>query len=92
MLADRFGARPILIGGGLLYAAGIVCMAHASTPLALILSVGVLVGVGMSCTAYNIVFGALGRAFAAEARSKVLGICSAAGSLGQFLCCRWPSR
>jgi MFS family permease len=85
MLADRFGARPMLFAGGLLYAAGVVCMAHASTPLALTLSIGVLIGVGMSCTTYNILFGALGRAYPAEQRSKVLGICSAAGSFGQFL-------
>jgi MFS family permease len=85
MLADRFGARPILIAGGLLYAAGVACMAHSSTPLALILSMGVLIGLGMSCTTFNIIFGALGRAYPVERRSKVLGICSAAGSLGQFL-------
>jgi MFS family permease len=85
MLADRFGARPILFAGGLLYAAGVVCMAHATTPLALTLSIGVLIGFGMSCTTYNILFGALGRAYPAEQRSKVLGICSAAGSFGQFL-------
>jgi MFS family permease len=85
MLADRFGARPILFTGALLYAAGVACMAHASTPLALTLSMGLLIGLGMSCTTYNIVFGALGRAYPSEQRSKVLGICSAAGSLGQFL-------
>ena len=85
MLADRFGARPVLFAGGLLYAAGVACMAVASTPLALTLSMGLLIGLGMSCTTYNIVFGALGRAYPAEFRSKVLGICSATGSLGQFL-------
>jgi MFS family permease len=85
MLADRFGARPVLLAGGLLYAAGVACMAHSSTPLALTLSMGLLIGIGMSCTTYNIVFGALGRAYSAERRSKVLGICSAAGSFGQFL-------
>jgi len=85
MLADRFGARRILFAGGLLYAAGVACMAHSSTPLALTLSVGVLIGVAMSCTTYNIAFGALGRACPPERRSKVFGICSAAGSFGQFL-------
>ena len=79
MLADRFGARRIL------YAAGVACMAHSSTPLALTLSVGVLIGLAMSCTTYNIAFGALGRAYPAERRSRIFGICSAAGSLGQFL-------
>ncbi len=85
MLADRFGARPIMFVGGLLYVAGVAFMAYASTPLALTLSVGVLIGFAMSCTTYNIAFGALGRAYSAERRSRVLGICSAAGSFGQFL-------
>src|SRR5215468_1021739 len=85
MLADRFGARQVMFVGGLLYAAGVACMAHSSTPLALTLSVGMLIGLAMSCTAYNIAFGALGRAYPAERRSGVLGICSAAGSFGQFL-------
>jgi len=85
MVADRFGARPVLFVGALLYAAGIACMAQSTTALGLILSIGVLIGLGMSCTAYNISFGALGRGYSAEARSKVLGICTAAGSFGQFL-------
>jgi MFS family permease len=84
MLADRFGARRVLLAGGALYVAGIVCMANSATPLALTLSVGVLIGFGMSCTTFNIVFGALARAYPPERRSSVLGITSAAGSFGQF--------
>jgi len=83
-LADRYGAGRVLLVGGLLYAAGIVCMANSATPLALTLSIGVLIGLGMSCTTFNIVFGGLVRAYPAERRSVVLGISSAAGSFGQF--------
>src|SRR5260221_39705 len=50
----------------------------------LTLAIGIFVGIGMSCTTFNIVFGALGRAYSAEKRSVVLGIASAAGSFGQF--------
>lgn len=85
MIADRFGARIVLCMGGLLYAAGVLCMAYASTPLELTLSIGVLIGFSLSCTTYNILFGALGRAYSPEQRSKVLGVCSAVGSFGQFL-------
>jgi MFS family permease len=84
MLADRFGAAPVLIAGGFLYTAGLVFMANASMPLTLTLAVGILIGLGMSCTSFNIVFGALGRAFSPERRSSVLGIVSAGGSFGQF--------
>jgi MFS family permease len=84
MLADRFGAGRVLFVGGLLYAIGLAGMANSTTALGLTLAIGLFVGVGMSCTTFNIVFGALGRAYSAERRSVVLGISSAAGSFGQF--------
>jgi MFS family permease len=73
------------MAGGIVYALGLVCMATASTPLAFILGVGVLIGLGMSGTTFSVVHGALGRAFPVEKRSIVFGVCNAAGSLGQFL-------
>src|SRR5213595_585773 len=82
MLADRFGARRVLFAVGLLYALGLVFMANSSSALGLTLAIGIFVGIG--CTTFNIVFGALGRAYSAEKRSVVLGIASAAGSFGQF--------
>jgi MFS family permease len=84
MLADRYGAGRVLLVGGVLYAAGLVAMAFASTPLVFTIAAGALIGFGMSSTTFNVVFGALGRAFPAGQRSKILGIGSAAGSFGQF--------
>ena len=84
MLADRFGAKRVLFAGGLLFTLGLVLMANSPTALGLTLAIGIFVGLGMSCTSFNIVFGALGRASSAETRSVVLGISSAAGSFGQF--------
>src|SRR5438309_5930872 len=84
MFADRFGARRVLFAGGLLYALGLVFMANSTSALGLTLAIGIFVGIGMSCTTFNIVFGALGRAYSADKRSVVLGISSAAGSFGQF--------
>jgi len=84
MLADRFGAGRVLCVGGLLYALGLVGMANSTTALGLTLALGVLIGLGMSCTTFNIVFGALSRVYSAERRSVVLGITSSAGSFGQF--------
>jgi len=84
MLADRLGAGKVLFAGGIVYVLGLACMATASTPLAFTLGVGVLIGLGMSGTTFNIVYGALGRNFPPEKRSMVLGVASAAGSFGQF--------
>ena len=44
MLADRFGAFKVLIGGGILYALGLWGMAHSSSTLTFTLSTGVLIG------------------------------------------------
>src|SRR3989475_10686247 len=80
MLADRFGARRVLFAGGLLYALGLVFMANSSTALGLTLAIGIFVGIGMSCTTFNIVFGALGRAYSADKRSVVPGLSTSAAS------------
>src|SRR5207244_4563482 len=84
MLADRFGARRVLFAGGLLYALGLVFMANSSTALGLTLAIGIFVGIGMSCTTFNIVFGALVRAYSADKRSVLLGISSPAVPSGQL--------
>jgi MFS family permease len=85
MVADKFGAARALVGGTLLYALGMVLMAHSTSGWEFSLSAGLLVGTGLSCSGFATVFGAIGRAFPAEKRTVVLGIAGAAGSFGQFL-------
>ena len=85
MVADKFGAAKALIGGTLLYALGMVLMAHSTTGWEFTLSAGLLVGTGLSCSGFATVFGVIGRAFPPEKRTVVLGIAGAAGSFGQFL-------
>jgi MFS family permease len=85
MIADKFGAPRALIGGTLLYALGMVLMAYSTSGWDFSFSAGLLVGIGLSCSGFSTVFGAIGRAFPAEKRTVVLGIAGAAGSFGQFL-------
>ncbi len=85
MLADRFGAFRVIVSGGVLYALGLVGMAHAPTPLAFALTAGVLVGVAQAGTTYAVIYGVIGRNVAADQRSNAMGIAAAAGSFGQFL-------
>src|SRR5215207_5714252 len=47
-IADRFGTLRVLCVGGLLYALGLVLMVWSTTPLTLNLTVGVLIGFGLS--------------------------------------------
>jgi MFS family permease len=83
MIADRFGAGRVLGVGSVLYAAGLALMAQSTTGLALVLSAGLLIGLGLSGT-YTIVIGVVGRAFPPEKRSLALGVLSALASFGQF--------
>ena len=84
-LADRFGARRTVIVGGVLYAIGLGCMGLADSPLSLSLSAGLLIGIGLSCTSFSVILGAVGRAVPMEKRSMAMGIAAAAGSFGQFV-------
>jgi predicted MFS family arabinose efflux permease len=84
MLADKHGTAKVVVGGALLYALGLLTMAHAATPLMLVLTAGVLIGIGLSGLTFSIFAGILGRRFPPEQRSMALGISAAAGSFGQF--------
>ncbi|AEF21858.1 MFS transporter [Pseudomonas fulva] len=83
-LADRFGAQRAIIIGGVLYAAGLVLMGLADSPLSLSLSAGLLIGIGLSGTSFSVILGVVGRAVPVEKRSMAMGIAAAAGSFGQF--------
>jgi predicted MFS family arabinose efflux permease len=81
----RYGFRAIMMAGALLYIAGLVLMASAQGFLSVMLGAGVLIGVSLACTAAAIAMSVATRAVPASVRSTVLGIVSAAGSLGALL-------
>ena len=85
MAADRFGAFRVILVGSVLYALGLVGMAHASTPLLFTLSSGVLIGIAQAGTTYAVIYGVIGRNVSADKRSWAMGVAAAAGSFGQFL-------
>ena len=85
MLADRYGAFKVLVAGAVLYAAGLVLMALATSGLAFHGSAGLLIGMAQAGCTYAIVYGVIGRNVAPEKRSWAMGITAAAGSFGQFL-------
>ena len=85
MVADRFGAFRVIVGGALLYAVGLVGMALATTPLMFSVTTGLLIGMAQAGTTYAVIYGVIGRNVAADKRSWAMGIAAAAGSFGQFL-------
>jgi MFS family permease len=84
-IADRFGVLRVMCVGALLYAAGLVLMRYAATPLSLDLGAGVLVGFGLSGCSFNLVLSAFSKLLPPERRGLALGAGTAAGSFGQFL-------
>lgn len=85
MLADKFGPVRVIAIGGIIYVAGFSLSAISSTPLTFDLTAGVLVGIGLSGTAFSIVIAAVAKMVPEDKRSWVMGLMTAAGSMGQFL-------
>ena len=85
ILADRFGAFRVIIGGAVLYALGLAGMALSPTGFLFTLTAGVLIGAAQAGTTYAVIYGVIGRNISADKRSWAMGVAAAAGSFGQFL-------
>ena len=85
MLADRYGAVKLILAGIILYALGLWMLSVSITALDLQLSLGLMIGLGLSGASQVIVLGALGKIVPNERRGMVFGTVIAAGSLGMFL-------
>jgi predicted MFS family arabinose efflux permease len=84
-VADRYGARPVLIGTSLVYAAGLLLMlVSRSFPGALEIA-GFMVGIGAAGTGFGVLMGTISRATPPERRSQTVGLVAACGSLGTFV-------
>ena len=84
-IADRFGVVRVMCIGAVIYAAGLILMAYATTPGLLHLSGGMLIGFGLSGCSFNIVLAAFGKMLPDRMRPLAFGAGTAAGSFGQFL-------
>ena len=81
MLADKFGMRPMMVSGALIYLLGVVTIGFSTGAASLVLS-GCFIGVAMACTASSLAMTAAARAVPEHKRSVTLGIVSAVGSMG----------
>ncbi len=84
-IADRFGTWRVISAGGIMYAAGLLMMAHPTTPVMLHVGGGILIGLGVAGSSFGLVLAAFARNVAPEKRSFVFGMGTAAGSAGMFL-------
>jgi predicted MFS family arabinose efflux permease len=81
--ADRYGAAPVVAVGSAFYAGGLALVALSPSGAMLVVGMGLMVGIGISCTTFGVVMAAVGRAAAPEKRSMAMGLASAGGSFGQ---------
>ncbi|QQA42677.1 MFS transporter [Pelagovum pacificum] len=81
-IAEKIGDRKAIVMGALMYAAGLILSAGATSPLAHQVY-EVLVGFGIAGTGFGVILAVVGRAASAENRSMSLAIVTAAGSAGQ---------
>lgn len=83
-LADRYGSARTLVVAGLFYIAGLALTAFSASAAALYLSLGALVGLGLSGVTFTVVLSAVGRLVSPQKRSMAFGLVSAGGSLGML--------
>ncbi len=81
-LADRHGARPVLVGTALSYAAGLLLFVFAGPLPGGITIAGFLIGVGIAGTGFGVLIGVVSRATPPEKRTQTVGLVAAVGSLG----------
>src|SRR3954466_14645860 len=84
-LTPRFGFRPIMVAGAIMYVAGLVALATAKGLLGVMIGGGILIGASLACTASALAMSVSARAVSAQSRSLVFGIVSAAGSIGAMI-------
>lgn len=84
MIADRYGAKPVVAAGAVLYGLGLYMMSQVAGETVFILGAGVLIGLGLSGTTFPVIFGAISRLVTPQQRSLAMGITMSVGSFGQF--------
>ncbi len=83
-IADKWGLRPVMMAGGLIYVLGMLVMLSAGGAAVLAVSGG-LVGIALACTASSLAMTASARAVSPERRSTILGVVGACSSVGTLV-------
>ena len=85
VLVVRWGYSRIMLAGAGLYVAGLLVLGSANGTLAVVVGAGMLIGMALACTGSAIAMAVASRAVPERVRSLVLGIVSAAGSVGAMI-------
>ncbi|MSQ56616.1 MAG: MFS transporter [Limnohabitans sp.] len=85
IMADKYGTRPVALGGVLIYILGLLFLRLADATWMVTIGMGFCVGIALSCTASNIAMNITARTVSATKRGGAMGAVSAIGSLGLTL-------
>ena len=77
--------RRLMVGGALMYILGLVLLATTTGLGGVVLGAGVAIGAAMACNGSALTLAAVSRPVPVVMRSMVLGLVSAAGSLGAMV-------
>jgi predicted MFS family arabinose efflux permease len=83
-VADRWGARPVMLAGALMVAAGTAATPLATSATALVLLIGLVCAVGAGAIGPALLISSAARWIPEAKRNVVNGIVNAGGSFGQF--------
>lgn len=84
-LADRWGPRPVLIGGLALLAGSFALTPFLPSAWGLVLTLGLLTAIGSGAGSFSVLIGASAQQMPASARGAASGVINAGGSFGQFV-------
>ncbi|MDO5101423.1 MAG: MFS transporter [Lautropia sp.] len=84
-MADRYGARPVLLWGTLLLVAGCALVPSLASPVGLTLTIGLMIAMGAGAGSYSILMSQLANQLPQQVRGMAAGVLNAGGSFGQFI-------
>lgn len=84
-LADRYGGRPVIMGGAALYACGTLGMALADGLPLFTFFAGLVMGIAVSAAGMPVIMAGMTRLLPESQRGRATGLGTAGSSFGQFL-------
>ena len=84
-LADRHGARPVLLGGVSLMVVATASIPFMTSAFGISVMLGLLSAAGAGAASFSVLMGAVAQRMPAESRGEASGVINAGSSLGQFV-------